>query len=117
MQKAKAAAKKALMSEEEKAARGRVLGMRKLNGEWSLRLQRHEDSCRRPRLKENSGPWLQGLREQVTESLEALEAEGADMLAMQGKPVTAEVLEGIEREDQRDIVHRDGHMKALQRVI
>ena len=31
--KAKAAPKKALMSEEEKAARERVQGMRKLNGE------------------------------------------------------------------------------------
>ena len=114
MQKAKAAAKKAFMSEEEKAARGRVLGMEK----WSLRLQRHEDSWRRPRLKESSEPWLQGLREQVTESFEALEAEGADMLAMQGKPVTAEVLEGWKLRIKEILkAHRVGHMKALQRVI
>ncbi len=114
--KAKAAPKKALMSEEEKAARERVQGMRKLNGELVAEIAKTRGLLEKAKKREES--WIEGLMNKVTTSLEALETEGANILAMQGKPVTAEVWEswtvkikGIMKS------HRDGHAKALQKVL
>ena len=97
----------ALMSEEEKAARGRVLGMRKLNGEVVAESATTRGVLEKAARVEPAGHCILGgfggrRGRHACHARQACDSRG---------------LGSLESEDQRDIAHRDGHMKALQRVI